>query len=175
MNNNIKKITICSLFAAMIFVVTRLCMPVGTVGYIHLGDAIIYLAAVLLDTPYAIVASMIGAGLSDLTAGYAIYIIPTIIIKALVVLSIKGLLKLSKNSIVSDLLCCLSGIVTVIGYYIAEVILILLASNGGINAALTGAIATLPVNAVQALASAVLFMILSTIVRQTKLIKYLEK
>ena len=35
-------------------------------GYIHLGDALIYLAAVLLPAPYAMAAGAIGGGLADL-------------------------------------------------------------------------------------------------------------
>ena len=53
-------------------------------GYIHFGDAIIYLTATLLPAPYAIAAAAIGGGLADLLTA-PMWILPTIIIKMLIV------------------------------------------------------------------------------------------
>ena len=53
------------LFAAMITVMTAyIChIPYGANGgYIHFGDALIYLAAVFLPRPYALAAAAIGGG-----------------------------------------------------------------------------------------------------------------
>ena len=57
-----------ALFAAAITVMTAymLHIPIPTGGYIHLGDALIYLAACLLPAPYAAAAAAIGAGMADL-------------------------------------------------------------------------------------------------------------
>ena len=53
-----------ALFAAAIAVMTAylLHIPIPTGGYIHVGDALIYLAACLLPTPHAVGAAMVGAG-----------------------------------------------------------------------------------------------------------------
>ena len=62
-------LSITGVFAAMITVMTAYIahVPVGANGtYIHFGDALIYLAAVLLPTPYALAAAAIGGGLADL-------------------------------------------------------------------------------------------------------------
>ena len=86
--NKTKKLTLTALLGALIFVATtfvRLPVPLSS-GYIHIGDAVIYLAACLLPKSYAILASVIGAGLSD-AIGFPVYVIPTIIIKALMVLT----------------------------------------------------------------------------------------
>ena len=73
-----------SIFAALIFVATRfLSIPLPGVGYVHLGDALLFVAASLLPMPYAIGAAIIGAGLADLTAGFAVYLPATILIKGL--------------------------------------------------------------------------------------------
>ena len=73
-----------SLFAALVTVFTayigHIPMP-GTGGYVHFGDALIFLAACLLPAPYAVAAAALGAGLADILV-FPAYAIPTIIIKA---------------------------------------------------------------------------------------------
>lgn len=73
-----------STFAALTFVLTRFtAIPIpGTQGYIHLGDTVIYITAVLFGgTPAALVGA-IGGALSDATYS-AIWILPTLIIKGI--------------------------------------------------------------------------------------------
>lgn len=76
-----------ALFAASITIMTAYIfhIPIPTGGYIHLGDALIYLAACLLPTPYAAAAAAIGAGLADLLTA-PVWVLPTLAIKAVVVL-----------------------------------------------------------------------------------------
>ena len=64
---NLHRLVTAALFAAAIAVMTAylLHIPLPTGGYIHLGDALIYLAACLLPVPYAAAAAAIGAGLAD--------------------------------------------------------------------------------------------------------------
>lgn len=81
-------LTITALFAAAITVMTAymLHIPIpGASGYIHLGDALIYLAACLLPVPYAAAAAAIGAGLADLLTA-PMWVLPTLVIKAAMVL-----------------------------------------------------------------------------------------
>ena len=80
-------LTITALFAAAIAVMTAymLHIPIPTGGYIHLGDALIYLAACLLPLPCAAGAAAIGAGLADLLTA-PMWVLPTLVIKAAVVL-----------------------------------------------------------------------------------------
>lgn len=82
-----KKIVLTSLFAAIICITTMIHIPTGiNGGYVHVGDAFIYLAACILPLPYAMVAGAIGGGLSDLFSGAALWIVPTVIIKPILVL-----------------------------------------------------------------------------------------
>ena len=80
-------LTVTALFAAAITIMTAymLHIPIPTGGYIHLGDALIYLAACLLPVPYAAAAAAIGAGLADLLTA-PMWVLPTLVIKALIVL-----------------------------------------------------------------------------------------
>lgn len=84
---NLHLLVTTALFAAAITVMTAymLHIPIPTGGYIHLGDALIYLAACLLPVPYAVAAAAIGAGLADLLTA-PMWVAPTLVIKALIVL-----------------------------------------------------------------------------------------
>ena len=76
-----------AVFAAAITVTTAylLHIPIPTGGYIHVGDAVLYLAACLLPAPYAVAAAAIGAGLADLLTA-PMWVLPTLAIKAAVAL-----------------------------------------------------------------------------------------
>ena len=68
MKNNTSKLTMTGLFAAMITVMTAyIChIPYGANGgYIHFGDALIYMAAVFIPRPNALTAAAKGGGLGD--------------------------------------------------------------------------------------------------------------
>ena len=76
-------IALCGMMAAIIFVATYfLKIPVST-GYIHLGDGFILVSAAVLGWP-AVIAAALGSMLSDLLAGYTVYMLPTFIIKGAV-------------------------------------------------------------------------------------------
>ena len=87
MKENLRPLMTASLFAAAVTVMTAymLHIPLPTGGYIHLGDALIYLAACLLPVPYAAAAAAIGAGLADLLTA-PMWVLPTLVIKAVLVL-----------------------------------------------------------------------------------------
>ncbi|MEG0614945.1 MAG: TIGR04002 family protein [Oscillospiraceae bacterium] len=143
-----KTLVFTALFAAMICVMTMVHIPSGN-GYVHAGDGIIYIAACILPFPFGIFAGGIGGAMSDLFSGYAIYIIPTLIVKSLnagcfYLLKSGEKLFCKRNILISGI----SGLVTVVGYYIVAVIL-----YGGAVAQLSG----LPANFLQAFASTILF------------------
>ena len=82
MAKNLKNIIYTSIFAAIICVVTMTAKIPAAGGYYHIGDAFVYLAGACLPFPYAPIAGAIGGSLADLFSGYAVYIVPTFIIKA---------------------------------------------------------------------------------------------
>lgn len=138
-----------ALFAAMIYVLTAFVHIPTQQGYIHIGDSLICLAAALLPAPYAVCAAAIGAGLSDFLSGYALWVVPTMIIKSVTVL-----LFTSKNQ---HIICrrnlfgvMLAMLVCVGGYYLAGALL-----YGDFAAAL----ADIPTNIIQTVVSGVLFVV----------------
>lgn len=154
---------------ALVFVIARFLppIPLGNQGYVNVGDSIIYLAAWMLPTPYAVAAGAIGAALSDLTYGYVMWVIPTLVVKALLVLTAKGLSFRSKYPV---FMIALSGVTGVVGYYLAEVLLIRFFIEGGAgwSTAFVGAAVSVPGNILQGVASGVLFVVLAKVFKTLK-------
>lgn len=123
-STKVRNVTITGVFAALITVMTAyVChIPVGTNGgYVHFGDALIYLAAVLLPRPYALAAAAIGGGMADLLTA-PVWIPATVIIKMLITVPFTN--KSAKiitwrNVIASIIAYLISGV----GYFLAEYVL----------------------------------------------------
>ena len=169
MNNNLKKLILAALFAALSCVATmsiRIPTP-GTGGYIHPGDATVILSGVILGPVWGFLAGGIGSALSDLIGGYFIYVPITFVIKGLVALA-AGLLyqKVGKNQKSRYIAVILSGVADIIlvagGYFVCEFFI-----YGA------GAAASIPANIIQGVGglviSCILYPILISIpnVRQT--------
>lgn len=114
-----------ALFAALICLTIAylLHIPVGNGGYVHIGDAFIYLAAVLLPTPYAAFSAAVGAGMADILTGSANWALATIIIKPILVLFFtnKGEKIINFRNVCAAIL---AGIIGTVLYMIAEGIMI---------------------------------------------------
>ena len=169
MNNNLKKLILAALFAALSCVATmsiRIPTP-GTSGYIHPGDAIVILSGVILGPVWGFLAGGIGSALSDLIGGYFIYVPITFVIKGLVALA-AGLLyqKVGKNQKSRYIAVILGGVADIIlvagGYFVCEFFI-----YGA------GAAASIPANIIQGVGGLVISCILYPIlisfpnVRQT--------
>jgi uncharacterized repeat protein (TIGR04002 family) len=157
----VRNLALAALFAALVTVATALAqIPIpGGMGYIHLGDAMVYLAAVILPFPYAAVAVAVGAGLADFLSGFAVYVLPTALIKALLTLAFTS----KKERILTprNLFAPLIGaVITVVGYGVAEGFL-----YGWTAAIVQGFL----YNAIQALGSAAAFFILGLLLDKANL------
>ncbi len=147
-----------AMFAALIIVTTAYLKIPAPLGYVHIGDSMVYLAASILPGPFGFIAAALGGALADLLAGYPQWAFPTAIIKALNVLpfflikfAIKDSGKLNKIINLPTLIMLIpTTLVTLGGYFIANT---LLYDFGAATAEL------LP-NFFQATASAVIFIIL---------------
>lgn len=177
-NQTNRTVILTALFAAMTFALTytiKIPMPGG--GYIHTGDAMIYLSACILPTPFAMLAAGIGGAMSDFVGGYTMYILPTLIIKALNAAPFSA--KSEKILTLRNCLCVLgSGAVTVLGYYITKAGMLALAASGetiNFGQALTqgttwiAAAANIPENLIQAGGSAVLFFVIALALDKIKI------
>ena len=72
---------LCGIFAALVFIGTQIRIPTA-IGYINLGDGVILIASYFIG-PAAFFPGAIGSALSDLIAGYPMYIAPSFLIKGL--------------------------------------------------------------------------------------------
>lgn len=165
-----KKLVMTSLFAAIIMIFTSsVRLGVGANGgYIHFGDAMIYLAACMLPVRCAATAAMLGGALADIFVGSAVWAFPTAIIKALNVVVFTLVLKTHTKggmtagiSIRNVTASVFSGLVTVVGYFIAE----------GLMYGFAGAVVSIPSSIIQAAGSSALFCAVSGVTERVRCIR----
>ena len=157
--NSAARMTLTGLFAAMITLMTAyIChIPYGANGgYIHFGDALIYIAAVLLPRPYALAAAAIGGGLADLLTAP---MWATIIIKMLITLPFtsQNTKILNTRNIIAPFLALA---ISATGYYLAEGILF---------GSFLSPLASISGSVIQSGGSAVLFFLLAGALEKTHL------
>lgn len=156
MNNNLKKLILAALFAALSCVATmsiRIPTP-GTGGYIHPGDAIVILSGVILGPVWGFFAGGIGSALSDLIGGYFVYVPITFVIKGLIALVAGHLYqKIGKTQKSRYVAVVLGGVADIIlvagGYFVCEYFI-----YGA------GAAANIPANIIQGIGGLVISCIL---------------
>lgn len=153
-NTATSKLVTTGLFAAMITIMTAYIfhIPYGANGgYIHFGDALIYLGAVFLPKPYALAAAAVGGGMADILTA-PMWAPATIIIKMLIVLPFteKESQIICPRNVAAPFLA--AGI-SAAGYYLAEGILF-----GSFVAPLASLVGSI----VQSGGSAVIFLALGT-------------
>ncbi|MCD7774797.1 MAG: TIGR04002 family protein [Clostridiales bacterium] len=151
-NKKLIKAVLAAMFAALVTGLTffpKIPIPVGSGGYVHLGDAMIYLAASFLPLPYAMAAAGIGGGLADILSGYASYAPFTVVVKILLTIafSYKNEKVLCKRNYIAPLF---GLIITPLIYFFADGIL-----AGSLAAAVPGIIW----NECQAIASLIVYYI----------------
>ena len=118
----------------------------------------------ILPMPYACGAAAIGAGLADVLSGSAIWAIPTMMIKPLTALwfTNKQEKLFNRHNLIGVLI---AGAVSIVGYYLAEVILV---------GSWTAPLLTIWGNVVQAVGSGILFVVMSFAIDRVSLKKKLE-
>jgi uncharacterized repeat protein (TIGR04002 family) len=166
MKKKFSDFALAGLFTALILVATAYLprIPIGSGGYIHVGDAVIYLAASFLPKRLAMAAGGLGGALADLLSGFALWAPFTLVIKMGLVLPFTGR---------SEKLLCARNIaapfaafpVTVGGYYVAEWILTGSASVPAVS---------LPYNALQAAGSAALYFFVAARMDRARIKKRLR-
>lgn len=150
---SIRMYALAGLFTALIFLATAYLFHIptpATGGYIHLGDAFLYLAASLLPLPYAVFAGGVGEALSDLLTGGAAFALPTFLIKSAMALcfSAAGGKIISRRNLVAS---AAAGLVCVAGYFLTEALMF---HN------FTAPLGEVPANLVQAAGSAAAYLLI---------------
>ncbi len=146
----LKYLVLTALFAAMTYVLTSFLKIPTHQGYIHVGDGMIYIAASLLPMPYAVAAGAIGGGLADYLSGYAMWVLPTMIIKAATAACFSR--RHEKMLCVRNFIALIpAAVICVGGYYLA---------SGIMYGDFVSALADVPTNCIQVAASIVLYVAL---------------
>ena len=120
-----------AMFAALIIVTTAYIKIPAPLGYVHIGDSMVYLAAAILPFPFNFLAVAVGGATADLLAGYPQWALPTAIIKALNALpfflirfTLKSSPKLNKIINLQNLLMLIpTTIITLGGYFAANALM----------------------------------------------------
>lgn len=172
-NQNIKKLVVAALLAAMTCIATMIIkFPTPTFGYIHLGDGFVLLCGVVLGPIGGALAAGIGSMFSDIFSGYVSFAPATLIIKALTG-GIAGLLfhklqhtkKADRNRFAALIIGGIIGeAIMVIGYFAYEAVIAALGSGAFNQATLAAGIASsatgVPFNIVQGIVGIIISVLL---------------
>lgn len=158
MAQSIRKLTFSALFAAVICLATAVFPIPLPFGYVNMGDAFVLLGAIVLGPVHGALSAGIGAALADLFLGYGVYVPATFVIKAVMALVLCALLRVLRNASVPRAVKVLLGAVCaecvmVLGYFAYECILY----------GVSGALASIPGNLIQAGFAVLAFCILDRI------------
>ena len=126
-NSKIRLMTLAGALTALTVIFTAYIfhIPVGiNGGYVHFGDSVIYLAAVLLPAPYAMIVGALGGGIADLLTA-PMWAVATVIIKMLIVLpfSSRSETLLTKRNLVAPVLSPQRDTISLKKYYSGQKLL----------------------------------------------------
>lgn len=129
-NSNTFKMVLTALMACLVMVaILFIRVPIPfTQGYVHLGDAMIFLSVLILGWKYGAVAAALGGMLGDVLGGFAMWAPWTFAIKGimavilgLVVMAVSKKAANSKSFICGEILgMIIAGVFMTAGYYVAE-------------------------------------------------------
>ena len=173
-NDNTLIFVTTAMMTAMVMIATTFFKIPNAMGYIHLGDGFVLLAAIILPKKYACFAGGVGAGLADIYGGYALWAPWTLVIKIVMVLIVqlffdfltkrasngKHIAKIAGIPFAELFAYVLAVLWTVSGYYIAQ---------GFISGNWIAPVADVPGNVLQAAVGSVIAILVSITLGKTSL------
>ncbi len=162
-HNRVQNLTILGLLIALVAVSTMVIKipTIATEGYIHLGDSMIFLAAVMFGKRKGAAAGGLGSAMADLLLGYTHWILPSLIIKGLMGYGV-GVIADQESSTLVNLrngaALILGACWMVLGYFIA---------GGIMKGSFLVAAASVPANFVQGFVGALLFIPIGAALKKT--------
>ncbi|MDD4112679.1 MAG: ECF transporter S component [Herbinix sp.] len=156
--DQLKKFITAALFAALTCFATYIIRIPSPTGYIHPGDSFVILSGIILGPIYGALSAGIGSMLADILAAFPQYAIASFIIKALVAIVCSFIYRKLKRKLYTIVVTgIIGGIIVTLGYFIVEYFMY----------GFGGALAGVPLNAVQnvfgIVLSAMLFPLLSRV------------
>ena len=163
-----------AMMTVMVMIATTFFKVPNAMGYIHLGDGFVLLAAIILPKKYACFAGGVGAGLADIYGGYAVWAPWTLVIKIVMVLIVqlffdfltkrasngKHIAKIAGIPFAELFAYVLAVLWTVSGYYIAQ---------GFISGNWIAPVADVPGNVLQAAVGSIIAILVSVTLGKTSL------
>jgi uncharacterized membrane protein len=167
-----------ALMAAITYIATAVInIPSGVIvkGVVHLGDSMVFLAAILLGRRKAFFSSAIGMCMFDLLSPYAIWAPFTFIIKGIMAY-IAGTVAYRKNSegnnVWNNIIgFTLGGIWMIVGYYVAGVIIMHFVTKVAFGQAFVISAAEIPGNIAQVVAGMALALPLGKILKKANVVR----
>jgi uncharacterized membrane protein len=173
-----------ALMAAMAFVVTMVTqIPYGNKAVVHLGDVVVFVAALILGKKKGFMAAALGMCLFDLTSAYYYWAPVTFIAKGMMAY-IAGAIAFRKDyegdSLLNNIVACtLGGIFMIAAYYVGGVIIntFIFASGSSatvtsrIYANMTAELINVPGNIIQVLVGIVIGLPLVKMLKRSKVIR----
>ncbi len=158
------QIALAALFTALITALTTVHLPLPSeAGYVHFGDAMIYLAACILPAPYALASAALGGALADGLFGFFNWLPLTFFIKAVNTLPFLLCRKFETSQKLVTAKTVLasvgSGVITCVLYFFAAWL---------VYGTAPAALADVPGSLVQAVGSSVLFILFGAVLDKTK-------
>lgn len=163
-SNKIQDLTILGLLIALVAVSTMVIKipTIATQGYIHLGDSMIFLAAIMFGKRQGAIAGGFGSAMADLLLGYTHWILPTLIIKALMGYGVGIIADQESNNLINlrnSIALIFGASWMVFGYFIA---------GGIMKGSFLVAWASVPANLIQGFVGALLFIPIGAALKKTK-------
>lgn len=173
-NDNTLIFVTTAMMTAMVMIATTFFKIPNAMGYIHLGDGFVLLAAIILPKKYACFAGGVGAGLADIYGGYAVWAPWTLVIKIVMVLIVqlffdflmkrasngKHIAKIAGIPFAELFAYVLAVLWTVSGYYVAQ---------GFISGNWAAPVADVPGNVLQAAVGSIIAILVSVTLGKTSL------
>ena len=162
--SRIQDLTILGLLIALVAVSTMVIKipTIATQGYIHLGDSMIFLAAIMFGKKRGAIAGGLGSAMADLLLGYTHWILPTLIIKTLMGYGVGVIADQESSNLINlrNSIALLFGASwMVLGYFIA---------GGIMKGSFLVAAASVPANLIQGFVGALLFIPIGAALKRTK-------
>ena len=163
MKKELRTLIIAALFIALTYVFTLININLlpwnpGGGGLTHLGNIPVFIVAILFGKKAGAVVGGVGMALFDLTSAYYVWAPFTLVINILMGFAIGWIVE-NKKQIKWYLLASGAAVaIKVVGYYIAELIIIKMASSSATQGLWLIPIASIPANVLQVVVAAVVVL-----------------
>lgn len=163
-SNNVHELTILGLLVALVAVSTMVIKipTISTDGYIHLGDSMIFLSAIMFGKKKGAIAGGLGSAMADLLLGYTHWVLPSLIIKGLMGYGIGLIANQESDNIINlrnSIALIFGASWMVFGYFIA---------GGIMKGSFIVSATSVPANLLQGFVGALLFIPIGVALKKTK-------